>query len=140
MWDLGSNFAAHGHSEHLLIEADVGSIRPTFVGARLTEEDRKSLLGHMNGSITSHYSGAEQGKLIDVANMVSNPDSRGPVLKLLKRKSDDVPKKSPHAEMKKPPEGGLVVLNNGRDGVIRTLDPLHPMQVRYRAALRPDWA
>lgn len=26
----------------------------------------------------------------------------------------------------------------GRDGVIRTLDPLHPMQVRYRAALRPD--
>lgn len=27
----------------------------------------------------------------------------------------------------------------GRDGVIRTLDPLHPMQVRYRAALRPDY-
>ena len=26
----------------------------------------------------------------------------------------------------------------GRDGVIRTLDPLHPMQVRYQAALRPD--
>jgi hypothetical protein len=23
--------------------------------------------------------------------------------------------------------------------VIRTLDPLHPMQVRYQAALRPDW-
>ena len=22
--------------------------------------------------------------------------------------------------------------------VIRTLDPLHPMQVRYQAALRPD--
>ena len=32
---------------------------------------------------------------------------------------------------------GLFVLY-GRDGVIRTLDPLHPMQVRYRAALRPD--
>lgn len=28
----------------------------------------------------------------------------------------------------------------GRDGVIRTLDPLHPMQVRYQAALRPDSA
>jgi hypothetical protein len=26
----------------------------------------------------------------------------------------------------------------GRDDVIRTHDPLHPMQVRYRAALRPD--
>ena len=28
----------------------------------------------------------------------------------------------------------------GRDGVIRTLDPLHPMQVRYQAAPRPDCA
>ena len=27
---------------------------------------------------------------------------------------------------------------NGRDGEIRTRDPLHPMQVRYQAALRPD--
>ena len=26
----------------------------------------------------------------------------------------------------------------GRNGVIRTHDPLHPMQVRYQAALRPD--
>ena len=26
----------------------------------------------------------------------------------------------------------------GRDGVIRTLDPVHPMHVRYQAALRPD--
>ena len=26
----------------------------------------------------------------------------------------------------------------GRDGVIRTLDPLHPMQVRYQAAPRPE--
>ena len=32
----------------------------------------------------------------------------------------------------------ILLRNNGRDGVIRTLDPLHPMQVRYRAALRPD--
>ena len=27
---------------------------------------------------------------------------------------------------------------NGRGDVIRTHDPLHPMQVRYQAALRPD--
>ena len=26
----------------------------------------------------------------------------------------------------------------GRSGGIRTRDPLHPMQVRYQAALRPD--
>lgn len=40
---------------------------------------------------------------------------------------------------KKPSPLGLGLLFNiGRDGVIRTLDPLHPMQVRYQAALRPD--
>ncbi len=42
--------------------------------------------------------------------------------------------------MKKPlvttTTNGLAI--TGRDGVIRTLDPLHPMQVRYQAALRPD--
>ena len=27
----------------------------------------------------------------------------------------------------------------GRDGEIRTHDPLHPIQVRYRAALHPDF-
>src|SRR6201991_763746 len=27
----------------------------------------------------------------------------------------------------------------GRDDKIRTCDPLHPMQVRYRAALRPEF-
>ena len=30
------------------------------------------------------------------------------------------------------------VADAGRDGGIRTRDPLHPMQVRYQAALRPD--
>jgi hypothetical protein len=33
----------------------------------------------------------------------------------------------------------LTTLNpNGRGEKIRTSDPLHPMQVRYQAALRPD--
>ena len=32
----------------------------------------------------------------------------------------------------------LVRGENGRGDVIRTHDPLHPMQVRYQAALRPD--
>lgn len=54
--------------------------------AGVTEEDRKSLLGHKNGSITSHYSGAELGNLIEAANMVSTTDSRGPVLTILKRR------------------------------------------------------
>ena len=54
--------------------------------AGVTEEDRKALLGHKNGSITSHYSGAELGRLIEAANRVSATDSRGPVLTILKRK------------------------------------------------------
>lgn len=55
--------------------------------AGVTEEDRKALLGHKNGSITSHYSGAELGQLIDAANKVSATDSRGPALTILRRKS-----------------------------------------------------
>ena len=31
-------------------------------------------------------------------------------------------------------------MTNGRGEKIRTSDPLHPMQVRYQAALRPDAA
>jgi len=54
--------------------------------AGVTEEDRKSLLGHKNGSVTSHYSGAELGQLIEAANKVSATESRGPVLTILKRR------------------------------------------------------
>ena len=32
----------------------------------------------------------------------------------------------------------IYLLIFGRGGGIRTRDPLHPMQVRYQAALRPD--
>ena len=54
--------------------------------AGVTEEDRKVLLGHKNGSITSHYSAAELGKLIE-ANKISATDSRGPALTILRRKA-----------------------------------------------------
>ena len=33
---------------------------------------------------------------------------------------------------------GISYLENGRGEWIRTIGPLHPMQVRYRAAPRPD--
>ena len=33
---------------------------------------------------------------------------------------------------------GKSIVENGRDGVIRTLDPHNPIVVRYQAALRPD--
>lgn len=54
----------------------------------LNEESRQKhsrLLGHKNGSITSHYSAAELGKLIDEANRISATDSRGPALTILRR-------------------------------------------------------
>ena len=55
-------------------------------GALLAEEDRKALLGHKNGSITSHYSAAELDQLIEAANKVSVTDSRAPALTILKRR------------------------------------------------------
>ena len=36
------------------------------------------------------------------------------------------------------PKIGFLLVTIGRGGGIRTRDPLHPMQVRYQAALRPD--
>jgi hypothetical protein len=54
--------------------------------AGVTEEDRKALLGHKNGSITSHYSAAELDQLIAAANKVSVTDSRAPALTILKRR------------------------------------------------------
>lgn len=54
--------------------------------AGVTEEDRKTLLGHKNGSITSHYSAAELDQLIAAVNKVSATDSRAPAPTILKRR------------------------------------------------------
>ena len=35
-------------------------------------------------------------------------------------------------------QGSALIDLSGRDGKIRTCDPLYPKQVRYQAALRPD--
>ena len=42
------------------------------------------------------------------------------------------------AKNSKAPNFSEALILLGRDGEIRTHDPLHPMQVRYRAALHPD--
>lgn len=52
----------------------------------VSEENRKSQLGHQNGIATSHYSDAGVGELIKAVNNVSATVSRGPVLTALKRK------------------------------------------------------
>ena len=44
------------------------------------------MLGHKNGSVTTHYSAAELSNLIASANKVVATDSRSPVLTILRRK------------------------------------------------------
>jgi integrase len=97
-WKKARIRAAKKYQERFLRPAPKGfasirvhDLKHTF-GRRLraagvTEEDRRALLGHKSGSITSHYSAAELGKLIDEANKISATDSRGPALTILRRKA-----------------------------------------------------
>ncbi len=58
-----------------------------FKSAGVSFEDRQDLLGHRSGRITSHYSAAELGNLIDAANkVVSIGSRRSPTLVMLKKK------------------------------------------------------
>lgn len=69
----------------------VHDLKHTF-GRRLravdvSEEDRRALLGHANGSVTSHYSAAELKKLIEHANRIVGTDTRSPALTVLRRRA-----------------------------------------------------
>lgn len=84
----GEKFLRKAHDGFARIR--IHDLKHTF-GRRLraagvTEEDRKALLGHKNGSITSHYSAAELDQIIAAANKVSVTDSRAPALTILKRR------------------------------------------------------
>jgi len=85
-WEQIHKTSAHPGFRSIRVHDLKHSFGRRLRAAGVTEEDRKALLGHKNGSITSHYSGAELGQLIDSANKVSATDSRGPVLTILKRK------------------------------------------------------
>lgn len=54
--------------------------------ADVPHEDRQVLLGHTNGSVTSHYSAAELGKLIEYADRVAATATHTPALTMLKRR------------------------------------------------------
>ena len=67
-----------------------------------------------------------------------------PIIHLITRKPDDFRQIELARKKRKEPDNQsineLFVIfesDNCRDDWIRTSDPLHPMQVRYRAALRP---
>ena len=56
--------------------------------AGVSFEDRQDLLGHKSGRITSHYSAAELGSLIEAADKVAGQGSRkSPALVVLKKKA-----------------------------------------------------
>lgn len=85
-WEQIHKTSAHPGFRSIRVHDLKHSFGRRLRAAGVTEEDRKTLLGHKNGSITSHYSGAELGRMIEAANKVSATDSRGPVLTVLKRK------------------------------------------------------
>lgn len=53
--------------------------------AGVSFEDRQDLLGHKSGRITSHYSSAEIGNLIEAANKVCKEAKNTPILAVLKK-------------------------------------------------------
>ena len=107
-WEKAHGTPAHPGYRSLRIHDLKHTLGRRLRVAGVTEEDRQALLGHKNGSITSHYSAAELEQLIDAANkVVSNRQSRPG--------ADDSEKeanlgqslgKSLTLEITKPPEGG----------------------------------
>lgn len=85
-WERTHHTPAHPGYRSLRIHDLKHTFGRRLRAAGVTEEDRKALLGHKNGSITSHYSAAELDQLIDAANKVSATDSRAPALTILKRR------------------------------------------------------
>ena len=74
-------------------------------GAGVSLETRKLLLGHTNGDITTHYSAAELGELLEaVQKIVDRKVAQSPALTLVSRKKSDVGKVSAK-------EKGLALVN-----------------------------
>ena len=86
-WEASHQAQAHPGFRSIRVHDLKHTFGRRLRAANVTEEDRKALLGHKNGSITSHYSTAELQYLIEAANKVSATDSRGPALTILRRKT-----------------------------------------------------
>ncbi len=82
----------------------VHNLRHTFGrrlrGAGVPLETRKALLGHANGDITTHYSAAELGELLDAAEKITDRGiTQSPTLTVVRRTADtDVGKVSEDEE------------------------------------------
>ena len=72
----------------------VHNLRHTFGrrlrGAGVPQETRKALLGHASGDITTHYSAAELGELLDAAEKVTDRGrAQSPTLTVIKRQKEE---------------------------------------------------
>ena len=86
-WEKTHGTPAHPGYRSLRIHDLKHSFGRRLRAAGVSHEDRQALLGHKNGSTTSHYSAAELDQLIGAANKVSATDSRAPALTILKRRN-----------------------------------------------------
>ena len=77
--------------EQIRQEVRIHDLKHTFArrlrAAGVLFEDRQDLLGHSSKSVTTHYSAAELGALIDAVNRISEKFRKSPALVLLKRKA-----------------------------------------------------
>ena len=69
-----------------MIRQGVHNLRHTYAtrlrAASVSHEDRKDLLGHSNGSMTTHYSQAEVSNLIAASNKACDEEMVKPLLTL----------------------------------------------------------
>jgi len=63
--------------------------------AGVSFEDRRDLLGHRSGRITTHYSAAELGRLIEAAETIAGQNERRPELVVLRGKLGTESRKTP---------------------------------------------
>ena len=63
--------------------------------AGVSFEDRQDLLGHKSSRVTTHYSAAELGRLIEAAELVGDGDTDRPELVVLRGSLQNIPAKLP---------------------------------------------
>src|SRR5690606_34890007 len=83
----GSPAVAGTERHRIQVSPPEAHARAPVRAARVSEEERKVLLGHKNGSFTTHYSAAEPDQPVAQANRILATDTRVPVLTILKRRT-----------------------------------------------------
>jgi hypothetical protein len=80
-------------------------------------EDRQDLLGHRSGRITTHYSAAELGRLIEAAEKVCTGDGQPELLMLRGSLARPIPQKSRKQSWCRREEAPKCLKTNGAQGL-----------------------